>query len=341
MRERVILPEQYGDEKDFEATIRPHLFNEFVGQHKNIENLKVFIQAARERGEPLDHVILYGPPGLGKTTLANIIAHEMKAELKVTSGPALVKGGDLAGILSDLSERDVLFIDEIHRMNRVVEEYLYSAMEDFMLDIVIESGPGARSIRLPVKPFALIGATTRWGMLTPPMRARFGIQCRLDHYDGKELAQIVSRSSTILKTTLDPEAGLEIGTRSRGTPRLANRYLRRARDFAQVDGNPSISLPVVKKTLDRLDVDKLGLDLVDKQILHTLIEKYNGGPVGLNTLAVAIGEEADTIEEVFEPFLIQSGLLKRTPRGREVTGLAYRHFGLKPAAAGSSQETLF
>ncbi len=299
------------------------------------------IQAARERGEPLDHVILYGPPGLGKTTLANIIAHEMKAELKVTSGPALVKGGDLAGILSDLSERDVLFIDEIHRMNRVVEEYLYSAMEDFMLDIVIESGPGARSIRLPVKPFTLIGATTRWGMLTPPMRARFGIQCRLDHYDGKELAQIVSRSSTILKTTLDPEAGLEIGTRSRGTPRLANRYLRRARDFAQVDGNPSISLPVVKKTLDRLDVDKLGLDLVDKQILHTLIEKYNGGPVGLNTLAVAIGEEADTIEEVFEPFLIQSGLLKRTPRGREVTGLAYRHFGLKPAAAGSSQETLF
>jgi holliday junction DNA helicase RuvB len=339
MKDRIVMPEEFGDERDFETTVRPRRFSEFIGQARNKENLKVFIQAARERKEPLDHVILHGPPGLGKTTLAHIIALEMGADLKSTSGPALTKAGDLAAILTDLKEGDVLFIDEIHSLNRMVEEYLYSAMEDYTIDIVIESGPGARSIKLDLKPFTLVGATTRWGMLSPPMRGRFGIQVHLDHYDAKELAAIVRRASGILKVTVDEDSALEIGERSRGTPRLANRYLRRARDFAQVEGRKSLDLAIVRKTLERLDVDSLGLDMMDKRILSSLIEKFGGGPVGLNTLAISIGEESDTLEEVYEPFLIMAGLLKRTSRGREATGAAYKHMGFKPKV-GSDQTAL-
>jgi Holliday junction DNA helicase RuvB len=338
MKERIVMPEEWGDERDFEATIRPRQFGEFIGQDKNKENLKVFIQAAKGRKEALDHVILHGPPGLGKTTLAHIIAGEMASNLKATSGPALVKAGDLAGILTDLQEGDVLFIDEIHSMNRVIEEYLYSAMEDYKIDIVIESGPGARAIKLDLKPFTLVGATTRWGMLSPPLRGRFGIQVHLDHYNAGELAKIVKRSARILKVDVEEAACREIGERSRGTPRLANRYLRRARDFAQVEGAGGITLKIVHTTLDRLDVDEKGLDIMDKRILQSIIEKYQGGPVGLNTLAISVGEEADTLEEVYEPFLIKAGLLKRTPRGREVTELAYRHFGLKPGVPGGQQK---
>jgi holliday junction DNA helicase RuvB len=340
MKERIVMPEEWGDERDFEATIRPRKFAEFIGQERNKENLKVYIQAAKARKEPLDHIILHGPPGLGKTTLAHIIANEMGANLKMSSGPAIVKAGELAGILTDLAEGDVLFIDEIHSLNRIVEEFLYSAMEDYKIDIMIESGPGARSIKLDIKPFTLVGATTRWGMLSAPMRDRFGIQIHLDHYESHELAQIVTRSSGILKVDIDPPSAKEIGGRSRGTPRLANRYLRRARDFAQVEGKGAIDLAVVNRTLERLDVDILGLDNIDKRILKDIIEKYAGGPVGLNNLAVSIGEESDTIEEVYEPFLIKAGLLKRTPRGREATEAAYRHFGLKIRSTGAQQSLL-
>ncbi len=340
MKDRIVMPEEFGDERDFESSVRPRRFNEFIGQTKNKENLKVYIQAARERKEALDHVILHGPPGLGKTTLANIIAGEMGSTLKTTSGPALTKAGDLAAILTDLKEGDVLFIDEIHSLNRMVEEYLYSAMEDYKIDIVIESGPGARSIKLDLKPFTLVGATTRWGMLSPPMRGRFGIQIHLDHYGPEELSAIVKRSSSILNVVIDEPSALELGKRSRGTPRLANRYLRRARDFAQVDGRKQIDLAIVNKTLERLDVDPLGLDMLDKRILDSIIGKFSGGPVGLNTLAVSISEDPDTIEEVYEPFLIMAGLLKRTTRGREVTEAAYRHLGLKPRSE-SHQATLF
>jgi holliday junction DNA helicase RuvB len=334
------MPEEFGDEKDFETSVRPRKFEEFVGQTRNKENLKVFIQAARERKEALDHVILHGPPGLGKTTLAHIIANEMGATLKSTSGPALTKAGDLAAILTDLKEGDVLFIDEIHSLNRMVEEYLYSAMEDYKIDIVIESGPGARSIKIELKPFTLVGATTRWGMLSPPMRGRFGIQIHLDHYDAQELATIVRRSSSILSAPVDESSALEIGRRSRGTPRLANRYLRRARDFAQVESRKRIDLEIVNKTLERLDVDPLGLDMMDKRILLSIIEKFNGGPVGLGTLAISISEDVDTIEEVYEPFLIMAGLLKRTARGREVTEAAYKHLGFKKKT-GTEQGMLF
>ena len=340
MKERIVMPEEWGDEKDFEATIRPKKFDEFIGQDRNKENLKIFIQAAKERKEALDHIILHGPPGLGKTTLAHIIANEMGSNLKTTSGPAIVKAGDLAGILTDLQQGDVLFIDEIHSLNRIVEEYLYSAMEDYKIDIVIESGPGARSIKLDIKPFTLVGATTRWGMLSAPMRERFGIQVHLDHYEPGELARIVRRSAGILKVSVSEESANELGARSRGTPRLANRYLRRARDFAQVEGKGNIEISVVHRTLERLDVDSLGLDNIDKRILRDIIEKYKGGPVGLNNLAVSIGEDAETLEEVYEPFLIKAGLLKRTPRGREATERAYRHFGVKPGPSSGQQSLL-
>jgi Holliday junction DNA helicase RuvB len=339
-RDRIVMPQEWGDEKDFEASIRPKRFEEFVGQKRNKDNLKVFIKAAKGRMEAMDHVILHGPPGLGKTTLAHIIANEMGSNLKTTSGPAILKAGDLAGILTDLEKGDVLFIDEIHSLNRIIEEYLYSAMEDYKIDVIIESGPGARTLPIDIKPFTLVGATTRWGMLSPPMRGRFGIQINLDHYNAEEISKIVKRSADILSVTIDESSAVEIGERSRGTPRLANRYLRRARDFAQVEGSGNIDIEIVHKTLDRLEVDSRGLDTMDKRILHDIIEKYSGGPVGLNTLAVSVGEEPDTLEEVYEPFLIKAGLLKRTPRGREATDLALQHLGLKPKRR-SDQEELF
>ncbi|MFH0921139.1 MAG: Holliday junction branch migration DNA helicase RuvB [Fibrobacterota bacterium] len=337
MKERIVMPEEWGDERDFESSVRPRSFDDFIGQKKNKENLQVYIKAAHGRKEAMDHVILHGPPGLGKTTLAHIIAAELGVGIKSTSGPALTKKGELTGILTDLQKGDVLFIDEIHSLNRTLEEYLYSAMEDFKLDIIIESGPGARSITLDIKPFTLVGATTRWGLLSPPLRGRFGIQVHLDHYEAQDLAEIVMRSSKKLSVGIDPVSANEIGSRSRGTPRLANRYLRRARDFAQVDGKDAIDRAIVMKTLDRLEVDPLGLDRLDKRILGALIEKFRGGPVGLNTLAIAVSEDPDTLEEVYEPFLIMKGLLKRTSRGREATELAYRHLGLKnPNSTGDS-----
>ncbi len=334
MKERIVMAEDWGDEKDYETTIRPRMLDDFIGQDKTKANLKVFIQAAKERREALDHVILHGPPGLGKTTLGNIIANELGVGIKITSGPALSKKGELTGILTDLAEGDVLFIDEIHALNRTLEEYLYSAMEDFRLDITIESGPGARSIRLDLKRFTLVGATTRWGLLSPPLRGRFGIQTHLDHYSDTELASIVRRSAKILGVGIEEGSSIEIGSRSRGTPRLANRYLRRARDFAQVDGKTLIDIDTVKKTLERLDVDAMGLDLIDKRILESLINKFGGGPVGLNTLAISIGEEPDSLEEVYEPFLIMAGFLRRTARGREATELAYKHLGLNSPKIG-------
>lgn len=315
-------------EGDIEGVIRPKEFEDFSGQEKILKNLKVFVKAAKQRGESLDHVLFHGPPGLGKTTLANIIANELGVSMKITSGPILDKPGDLAGLLTSLEEGDVLFIDEIHRLSPVVEEYLYSAMEDYRIDIMIDKGPGARSVQISLNPFTLIGATTRSGLLTSPLRARFGIQCHLEYYDSKVLQKIVERSSKILNIGIDSQAALEIACRSRGTPRIANSLLRRVRDFAQVEGTGRIDLPITKYALDALNIDKRGLDLMDNKILTTIISKFKGGPVGVNTIATAVGEDPGTLEEVYEPFLIKEGFIHRTPRGREVTELAYKHLGI-------------
>lgn len=315
-------------EGDAETEIRPREFDDFSGQEKVVENLKIFVQAATLRGEALDHVLLHGPPGLGKTTLAHIISRELNVNLKITSGPVLDKPGDLAGLLTNLEQGDVLFIDEIHRLSPVVEEYLYSAMEDYTIDIMLDKGPSARSIQLTLNPFTLIGATTRSGLLTSPLRARFGIQCHLEFYDSTVLQRIVKRAAEILNIGISDDAAHEIAFRSRGTPRIANALLRRVRDFAQVKGNGFIDVEIARICLEALNIDKYGLDHMDNKILTTIIHKFKGGPVGLNTVATAVGEDPGTVEEVYEPFLIKEGFLKRTPRGREVTELAYRHLGV-------------
>lgn len=316
-----------GQEQDIEQQLRPLSFDDFRGQKKIIENLKIFVQAAKMRNEALDHVLLHGPPGLGKTTLSNIIACELGVGFKITSGPVLDKPGDLAGILSNLEENDVLFIDEIHRLSPIVEEYLYSAMEDYRIDIMIDKGPGARSIQIELNPFTMVGATTRSGLLTSPLRARFGVNCHLQYYDIETLTRIIQRSSKILHVAISHDAAGEIASRSRGTPRIANALLRRVRDFAQVKGNGSIDIAISRYALEALNIDKYGLDEMDNKILNTIIDKFKGGPVGLTTIATAVGEDAGTIEEVYEPFLIMEGFIKRTPRGREVTDLAYSHLG--------------
>jgi Holliday junction DNA helicase RuvB len=317
-------------EKEFDKALRPLSFIDFSGQGKIIDNLKIFVGAAKGREEALDHVLLHGPPGLGKTTLSHIIANELGSTLRISSGPVLDKPSDLAGLLTNLQPFDVLFIDEIHRLNPVVEEYLYSAMEDYKIDIMLDSGPNARSIQIGLNPFTLIGATTRAGLLTSPLRARFGINARLEYYDAALLTKIVKRSATILKMPIDDSGAYEIARRSRGTPRIANNLLRRTRDFAQVKGSGIIDVEIAQIALNALDVDQNGLDEMDNRILMTIIEKFKGGPVGLTTIATACGEEAETIEEVYEPFLIQEGFLKRTSRGREATEKAYRHVGIEP-----------
>ena len=314
-------------DRDFENALRPLSFSDFTGQKKVVDNLEVFVAAAKMRGEPLDHTLLHGPPGLGKTTLSNIIANELGVGFKLTSGPVLDKPGDLAGILTSLEENDVLFIDEIHRLSPVVEEYLYSAMEDYRIDIMIDKGPAARSIQIDLNPFTLVGATTRSGLLTAPLRARFGINMHLEYYDAKTLTTIIQRSASILGVRMDPKAAAEIAGRSRGTPRIANALLRRVRDFAQIKGNGDIDLEIARYSLEALNIDKYGLDEIDNKILMTIIDKFKGGPVGITTIATAVGEDAGTVEEVYEPFLIKEGFIRRTPRGREVTELAYEHLG--------------
>ena len=338
-----IRRESQAREKDFENALRPLRFSDFSGQQKVVDNLRIFVEAAKYRGEPLDHTLLHGPPGLGKTTLSNIIANELGVGFKLTSGPVLDKPGDLAGILTSLEPNDVLFIDEIHRLSPVVEEYLYSAMEDYRIDIMIDKGPSARSIQIDLAPFTLVGATTRSGLLTAPLRARFGINLHLEYYDADTLQTIIERSAGILGLPIDAKAAGEIASRSRGTPRIANALLRRVRDFAQVKGNGRIDLPIAQIALEALNIDRYGLDEIDNKILLTIIDKFRGGPVGVGTIATAIGEDSGTVEEVYEPFLIKEGFIKRTPRGREVTEMAYRHLGrpMDDRFAGASQGTLF
>jgi len=326
-RQSDIVSNQRSHEDETDITLRPSSFDDFTGQAKIVDNLKVFIAAARNRGEALDHVLLTGPPGLGKTTLSHIIAHEMRAEIKTTSGPVLEKPGDLAVLLTNLKEGDILFIDEIHRLSPVIEEYLYSAMEDYVLDIMIESGPAARSVQITIPRFTLVGATTRAGLLTAPLRSRFGVVCRLDYYSHQDLYHVIVRSANILNVPIDEDGAQEISRRSRGTPRIENRLLRRTRDFAEIKGKGTITKEIAHIALSALEVDEYGLDEMDKRILLAIIDKFNGGPVGVGTLAVAVGEEAGTLEEVYEPFLIQQGFLQRTQRGREATSLCYKHFG--------------
>ena len=321
-------------EKEQDNALRPLRFDDFAGQSKIVSNLRIFVQAARMRGESLDHVLLFGPPGLGKTTLSNIIANELGVGFKVTSGPVLDKPGDLAGLLTSLEDNDVLFIDEIHRLSPIVEEYLYSAMEDYRIDIMIDKGPSARTIQIDLNKFTLIGATTRSGLLTSPLRARFGINCHLEYYDSHVLAGIVERSARLLGIHIDSKAAAEISRRSRGTPRIANALLRRVRDFAQVKGNGAIDLEIARYALEALNIDTFGLDEIDNKLLSTIIDKFKGGPVGLNTIATAMGEDAGTIEDVYEPYLIKEGFIKRTPRGREATELAYKHLGKTPLING-------
>ena len=328
-------------EKEFENALRPLRFSDFSGQKKVVENLEVFVEAAKYRGEPLDHTLLHGPPGLGKTTLSNIIANELGVGFKITSGPVLDKPGDLAGILTSLETNDVLFIDEIHRLSPVVEEYLYSAMEDYRIDIMIDKGPSARSIQIDLNPFTLVGATTRSGLLTAPLRARFGINMHLEYYEPEVLQKIIKRSAYILTVPITDEASMEIARRSRGTPRIANALLRRVRDFAQVKGNGSINTDITKIALIALNIDQYGLDEIDNKILLTIIDKFKGGPVGVGTIATAIGEDAGTVEEVYEPFLIMEGFIKRTPRGRMATELAYRHYGRNPYTGNIMEPGLF
>lgn len=328
-------------EKDFENALRPLRFGDFSGQLKVVDNLRVFVEAAKYRGEPLDHTLLHGPPGLGKTTLSHIIANELGVGFKITSGPVLDKPGDLAGLLTSLEPNDVLFIDEIHRLSPVVEEYLYSAMEDYRIDIMIDRGPAARSIQIDLNPFTLVGATTRSGLLTAPLRARFGINLHLEYYDAETLRGIIRRSASILQVPIDATAAAEIAGRSRGTPRIANALLRRVRDFAQVKGNGRINMEIARYALEALNIDRYGLDEIDNKILTTIIDKFKGGPVGVTTIATAIGEDPGTLEEVYEPFLIKEGFIRRTPRGREVTDMAYRHLGRDRYAPDGIQPSLF